>query len=113
MRRMRSPGGGGPPGLLACAVERTCTLYDALWDKRFRVRAARRALGAWGWGKVGLTEKGRSMAVVQESLLLRRPVPAYLSLDEAAMAGRLERLPLREEIPVEADESLVVELYAR
>lgn len=62
---------------------------------------------------VGLTEKGRSMAVVQESLLLRRPVPAYLSLDEAAMAGRLERLPLREEIPVEADESLVVELYAR
>lgn len=62
---------------------------------------------------VGLTHKARSLAVVRESLDLRRPVPPYLSLDEATMTGRLQRLPLREEIPVEVDESLVVELYAR
>jgi small subunit ribosomal protein S4 len=62
---------------------------------------------------VGLTEKGRQLAVVKESLAGRNPAPAYLSFDEASSTGRLERLPRREEIPVQVDESLVVELYAR
>jgi small subunit ribosomal protein S4 len=40
-------------------------------------------------------------------------VPAYLDVDTAALRARLTRRPTRPEIPVIADERLIVELYAR
>ena len=40
-------------------------------------------------------------------------IPAYLDVDAAALRARLVRLPARPEIPVIADERLVVEFYAR
>lgn len=40
-------------------------------------------------------------------------VPSYLDVDTTALRARLTRLPNRTEIPVIADERLVVEFYAR
>lgn len=40
-------------------------------------------------------------------------VPSYLDVDAAALRARLTRLPSRPEIPVLADERLIVEFYAR
>lgn len=40
-------------------------------------------------------------------------VPPYLSVDREALRARLERLPERQEIPVQCDEIKVVEFYAR
>ena len=40
-------------------------------------------------------------------------VPSYLEADPTALRARLIRLPARQEIPVLADERLVVEFYAR
>lgn len=37
----------------------------------------------------------------------------YLSVDKTGFAGTLSRLPLRDEIPVEVNDSLVVEFYSR
>lgn len=39
--------------------------------------------------------------------------PPYLEVDRAALRARLERLPRRPEIPVQCQEQLVVEYYAR
>lgn len=42
-----------------------------------------------------------------------RAVPEWLSVDYDAMAGRVERLPRREDIDVPIEEHLIVELYSR
>jgi small subunit ribosomal protein S4 len=39
--------------------------------------------------------------------------PPYLQVDQAALTARLDRLPTRPEIPVQCNEQLVVEFYAR
>jgi len=62
---------------------------------------------------IGLTEKGSQLHVVKEALAERVYLPEYLSWDEAKLEGRLERLPLREELPQEINETLVVEFYSR
>ncbi|RKQ83674.1 30S ribosomal protein S4 [Brockia lithotrophica] len=62
---------------------------------------------------IGLTEKGKQLRVVKEALAERVYLPEYLSWDEAKLEGRLERLPLREELPQEINETLVVEFYSR
>ncbi len=64
---------------------------------------------------VSLVEKMRDNPQVVQALHNRRDdlIPPYLQLDRAACSGRLLRLPAREEIPVNIDESLIVEFYAR
>ncbi|MBT9253237.1 MAG: 30S ribosomal protein S4 [Brockia lithotrophica] len=62
---------------------------------------------------IGLTEKGKQLRVVREALAERVYLPEYLSWDETKLEGRLERLPLREELPQEINETLVVEFYSR
>jgi len=62
---------------------------------------------------IGLTEKGKNLSTVKEALAERIYLPEYLSWDESKLEGRLERLPLREELPQEINETLVVEFYSR
>lgn len=50
--------------------------------------------------------------IVQETLA-RKSVPAWLSLDVAAMSGRVMNLPGRDEIEAPINEQLVVEFYSR
>ena len=42
-----------------------------------------------------------------------RPKPSYLEVDKTQLEGRLVSIPRRDEIPVDIDESLVVEYYAK
>ena len=64
--------------------------------------------------RIELTDKGRTLISVREAVEVTPDPPPYLSRDTGAMAGTLERLPERREIPlpVEVDERLIVEYYA-
>ncbi|MFW5965884.1 MAG: 30S ribosomal protein S4 [Persicimonas sp.] len=63
--------------------------------------------------QISLREKSRNLAVVEESISnpsLR--LPSYLSVDENARTATIDQLPGREDVPVQVDESLVVEYYS-
>ncbi|MFC4769317.1 30S ribosomal protein S4 [Effusibacillus consociatus] len=62
---------------------------------------------------IGLTEKGREMDAVKESLENRPVLPPYLTFDESKLTGSLTRKPERTEIPVDVNETLIVEFYSR
>ncbi|MGN0675561.1 MAG: 30S ribosomal protein S4 [Oscillospiraceae bacterium] len=42
-----------------------------------------------------------------------RPVPMWLDMDKANLSAKVERLPNREEIDLEVEETLIVELYSK
>lgn len=63
--------------------------------------------------EISIRPKSRGLAIIQEALSLGAVPPPYLELDAERFSGRLLRLPQREEIPVQVDESLIVALYAR
>jgi small subunit ribosomal protein S4 len=62
---------------------------------------------------ISLREKSRDLAIVKEALEDRDYLPDYLSYDENKMEGTYIRLPEREELPAEINETLVVEYYSR
>lgn len=62
---------------------------------------------------IGLREKSRNLAVVEEALEERNYLPPYLSFDEDKREGTYVRLPDRSELPSEIQESLIVEFYSR
>lgn len=62
---------------------------------------------------IGLTEKGHEMSVVKESLDNRPILPPYLAFDENTLTATLTRKPERTEIPVDVNETLIVEFYSR
>ena len=62
---------------------------------------------------IGLREKSRNLAVVEEALEERNYLPPYLSFDEDKREGTYVRLPDRSELPPEIQESLIVEFYSR
>jgi len=49
----------------------------------------------------------------RRELLGQREVPAWLSLNEDNLAGRILALPTRQEIDVPVDEQMIVEFYSR
>ena len=49
----------------------------------------------------------------RRELLGKREVPAWLSLNEEALSGRILSMPARQEIDVPVDEQLIVEFYSR
>ncbi|MCB0345461.1 MAG: 30S ribosomal protein S4 [Bdellovibrionales bacterium] len=61
---------------------------------------------------VSVKEKSRAIPCVQEALQTA-VVPAYIELNKANFAGRLVKIPAREEVPVQCDIPLVVEFYSR
>lgn len=62
---------------------------------------------------IGLREKSRNLDLVVGSLEHVASLPPYLERDDNARIGKLIRIPERDEIPVKADETLVVEFYSR
>ena len=62
---------------------------------------------------IAVREKSRSIPLIQESLQNAQRVPDYLSVEPEKFQGTLLRAPAREEIPVDVEESLIVEFYSR
>lgn len=62
---------------------------------------------------IGLREKSRNLDLVVGSIEYIASLPPYLERDDNARIGRLIRMPERAEIPVKANETLVVEFYSR
>ena len=63
---------------------------------------------------VSVREKDRNMVSVVESLKGHKsPVVGWLAWDEAKMQGTLQSVPMREEIPENAEMQLIVELFSR
>jgi small subunit ribosomal protein S4 len=61
---------------------------------------------------VAVHEGSRDIPVIVDSVETASP-PDYLTLDPAKQAVRLERLPVRDEVPVISDLSQVIEFYSR
>ncbi len=64
---------------------------------------------------ISISTKMKDNPLVAESVNSRPPelIPPYLRLDRENMSGVLLRVPNREEIPINIEETLVVEFYAR
>lgn len=64
---------------------------------------------------VGVRSESRGTTYFKErrELLGKRQVPAWLSLDEEALNGRVLALPTRQEIDAQISEQLIVEFYSR
>ncbi|HHY10660.1 MAG TPA: 30S ribosomal protein S4 [Firmicutes bacterium] len=62
---------------------------------------------------IGLRERSRNLAVVEEALEVRPNVPEYLSYDENSRTAEYIRLPRREELHPDINEAEIVELYSR
>ena len=59
--------------------------------------------------------KSKKIDVIHESLrrVTERQVPSWLQLDKASLKGTFLAVPEREEVPLNANEQLVVELYSK
>lgn len=62
---------------------------------------------------IAVREKSRRIPMIQESLENAQRVPDYLSVEPEKFQGTLLRVPARDEIPVDVEESLIVEFYSR
>ncbi|HSG08319.1 MAG TPA: 30S ribosomal protein S4 [Longimicrobiales bacterium] len=65
--------------------------------------------------EISLSAKSKDLVAVQESLEARtRPTLLdWLALDEKGRVGRMVRKPTRQDIPLAAQEQLIVELYSK
>ena len=63
---------------------------------------------------IAVREKSRSMRVVLDALEMRgNVIPPYLALSPGQRVGELITEPQREDIPINVNERLVIEFYAR
>ncbi|RLK62959.1 30S ribosomal protein S4 [Atopobacter sp. AH10] len=60
---------------------------------------------------IGLRERSQKLKIVQESLEGLYGRPEFIQFDENKLEGSLTRLPLREELTQDVDESFIVEYY--
>ncbi|ULQ50032.1 30S ribosomal protein S4 [Liquorilactobacillus nagelii] len=60
---------------------------------------------------ISLRERSKDLKVVKESLEAIVGRPGYVSFDDNKLEGSLVRLPQRDELEAEIDESLIVEYY--
>ena len=60
---------------------------------------------------IGVREKSQNISTIKEAVEATVGRPAFVSFDEEKLAGSLTRLPERDELYPEIDESLVVEFY--
>ena len=61
--------------------------------------------------EIAVREASRKSTKFQE--LVNRPVPAWMSFDADALRGTVLRLPAREDVDIEVNETLIVELYSK
>lgn len=62
---------------------------------------------------ISVREKSKDIQIIKDSLEAIYGRPEYLTFDENKLEGTFTRLPVREELPAEIDESFVVEYYNR
>ncbi|NJP41037.1 30S ribosomal protein S4 [Oscillospiraceae bacterium HV4-5-C5C] len=62
---------------------------------------------------LSLKESSREVSNYRDSFLNALVSYPYLSVDREQFSGRLERLPQRDELPIEVDEQQLVEFYNR
>lgn len=62
---------------------------------------------------VGVREKSKSLEVVTNSLARRRNQYSWLEWDAETLSGKLSSYPLRDQIPENIKEQLIVELYSK
>jgi small subunit ribosomal protein S4 len=62
---------------------------------------------------IGLRANSRDLEVVKASIEGRAHVPSYLEFDASVFEGKLTRLPGRDELSAEIDETQIVEFYSR
>lgn len=62
---------------------------------------------------IGVREKSRNLDIIKSALDARNYLPEYLEVDNQDMKGKYVRLPSREELPSEINETLIVEFYSR
>ena len=63
--------------------------------------------------KIGLTPRGEKVEFIKENMEANAVNVPYLTRNDDERIATLERLPEREEIPIEVTDSLVVEFYSR
>lgn len=65
--------------------------------------------------RIAIREKSKKVAKILESTeaAVRKGVPAWVSIDEKALEGRLVAIPTRDQIAIPIQEQLIVELYSR
>jgi small subunit ribosomal protein S4 len=64
---------------------------------------------------VQVRERSRKLDTIHESLkkVTERQIPGWLQLDKASMKGTFVNVPERADVPLNASEQLVVELYSK
>lgn len=62
---------------------------------------------------VGVREKSKSMQVITESLAAKSANYEWLEWNESSMTGKVLSVPMREQIPENIKEQLIVELYSK
>lgn len=62
---------------------------------------------------IAVREKSRDMQLIKDSIESLYGRPDFVEFDDEKMEGKLTRLPLREEMPAEVEESFIVEFYNR
>lgn len=64
--------------------------------------------------EVAVREESRDLERVEDAIAAPtlRP-PSYLEFDKSARAGRMTSLPKRQDVPIEVEETFVVEYYSR
>ena len=63
---------------------------------------------------VQIREKSKKLDAIHDSLKrIKDSTYSWLSVDKAALAGTFVQIPEREEVPLNANEQLVVELYSK
>lgn len=62
---------------------------------------------------VSVREKSKNMEIIKAAVESVYGRPEFISFDDEKLEGSLTRLPLREELSAEIDETLIVEFYSR
>lgn len=62
---------------------------------------------------IGVREKSKSLLAITDSLATRSNKYSWLEWDEANMTGKFLNFPVREDIPENIKEQLIVELYSK
>ncbi|MFL2099305.1 30S ribosomal protein S4 [Desemzia sp. FAM 23991] len=62
---------------------------------------------------ISVREKSKNMEIIKAAVESVFGRPEFVSFDEEKLEGSLTRLPLREELIAEIDETLIVEYYSR
>jgi small subunit ribosomal protein S4 len=62
---------------------------------------------------ISVQEKSKQLDIIHQAMKSAREDLSYLRLDKARMEGELLEIPKRADIPVTAQEQLIVELYSK